>query len=358
MNIFKKLLFLVGEKAYFMYEDWATKWGFILWDKPSTPPAPDYVGAANATSQGSLQSTIANALLNRANQNTPYGSQTWTQTGTTHIPGTGSPAVAATQGHWEGGYDTPGGSVPGAPGGGAMASTHVGGTWIPGTPGSAAVAGSPAADIPQFSSNITLSPEQQQLFDANQQRQLTASGNATNALSTPFSLDGAMPAYNKDVADALYGRATSYLDPQWNQSEDKERDRLANSGFSQQDDNYGKAIGNFDRAKSMAYENARNDATTQAGQIGLAQRQQDISERLLARSQPLQELQSLQGATPQMPSFPSTNVGANSQGANLIGATQAQANAAGNIYNADVGSYNSQVGTASSLAMMAYLATL
>lgn len=331
--------------------------------KPDTPAAPDYVGAANATSQGSLQSTIANALLNRANQNTPYGSQTWSQTGTTHIPGTGTPAVQAVPGHWQGGTDSPsttdehGITHPGS---------NIGGTWIPGVAAQAAVPGSPATDIPQFSSNITLSPQQQQLFDATQQRQLGLSGaadtalaNAKGALSTPFSLDGAMPAYNKDVADALYGRATSYLDPQWNQSEDKERDRLANSGFSQQDDNYGKAIGNFDRAKSMAYENARNDATTQAGQIGLAQRQQDISERLLARSQPLQELQALQGgAAPQVPSFPSTNVGADSQGANLIGATQAQAGAAGNIYNADVGTYNSQVGTGASLAMLAYLATL
>ncbi len=58
-------------------------------DSPSPPPAPDYTGAAQATSQGSAQAAIANNLLNMRNTSTPLGSQTFNQNGTYDIPGIG-----------------------------------------------------------------------------------------------------------------------------------------------------------------------------------------------------------------------------------------------------------------------------
>src|ERR1043165_3300614 len=55
--------------------------------KSDPPPPPDYVGAAQQQGQQNVYAEIANSLLNRPNENTPYGSRTFTQTGTQDIGG-------------------------------------------------------------------------------------------------------------------------------------------------------------------------------------------------------------------------------------------------------------------------------
>lgn len=49
--------------------------------KSSAPPAPDYSSAAKETASGNLDATRAAAKANRINQVTPYGSLTYSQTG-------------------------------------------------------------------------------------------------------------------------------------------------------------------------------------------------------------------------------------------------------------------------------------
>jgi hypothetical protein len=48
-------------------------------DNPSPPPAPDPTATANAQSGSNIATAIANAQLNRVNQQTPWGSITYTQ---------------------------------------------------------------------------------------------------------------------------------------------------------------------------------------------------------------------------------------------------------------------------------------
>lgn len=50
--------------------------------KSSTPPSPDYTGLANTQSQLSAQNTAAQTQANRPDVVTPWGSQTWTQSKT------------------------------------------------------------------------------------------------------------------------------------------------------------------------------------------------------------------------------------------------------------------------------------
>lgn len=309
----QRVLWQVAEKAFAAYSDWEARCGLILYfSKPDAPAAPDYKGAAQATSTGSVQAAIANALLNRANQSTPYGSQTWQQTGTAQVPAVGT---------------------------------------------------NPAVDVPQFSSNINLTPQGQQLLDADTRQKLglagladTSMGQVGSSLSSPLNLGGALPDYNQKVADALYQRSTRYLDPQWAQAETDERSRLANSGFSQQNEGYGKAIDRFGAAKEAAYGTARDQAVAAGGDVGLRQRQQSITEALMQRQQPLTELNALRtGAQPNIPSFPSTNVGANAVGPNLLGAAGQQSQYAGDIYNAQTGTYNSNIGALGNLGAMALL---
>lgn len=366
---FSKVREFAAEALVEAYFHWGTRCGLILWlDKPSAPKPPDYVGAAKETGRSSVDSAVANALLNRADQFTPWGSQTWEQTGSTHIPGVGgttmtgtpgTPGMPAVAGHWQ--------SVPSTVAGAPPTMKFVGGS-----PGTAGTAGSPSGvgdggyDIPRFASKITLSPDQQKLFDSQTQRQIglsgvadTSLGHVKDALATPFSTGDAMPEFNQNVADALYNRSARYLDPQWSNAEETERNRLANSGFSQQDEGFGKAYGTFADAKDRAYATARDTAVATGGDVGLRQRQQDISERLLARSQPLSEYQALTtGSAPQMPQFPSTNVGANAQGANLLGAAQATGQSQNDIFNSEAGTYNSNIGALGGLgssALMYYL---
>ena len=336
----RRVLWQVAEAGFAALTRFAVSNGLILYfSKPDTPAAPDYTGAAKAEGQASIEAAVANAILNRSNQYTPYGSQTWEMT-------PGSPPQP-------GGTSAPTGSQS------ALAAKFGLGT-TPGAPGAT------TGGIPQFTSRITLSPEGQQLFDADMRQKLglsgladTSIGQVGSALSTPLDLSASRPDYNQKVADALYGRATRYLDPQWEQYESDERTRLANAGFSMQNEGYGSAIDDFSRRRDSAYGTARDTATAMGESVGTTQRQQDISELLLQRQQPLTELNALRtGAQPGVPSFPSTNVGANAQGADLLGATQAQGQAANDIYGSQVGSYNSTVNTAGQIGTMALLGYL
>lgn len=64
--------------------------------KGSAPPAPDYVGAANAQSAASQELATQQTWANRPDQNTPWGSQFWTQQATVD-PATGQSVTAWTQ---------------------------------------------------------------------------------------------------------------------------------------------------------------------------------------------------------------------------------------------------------------------
>lgn len=58
----------------------------------SAPPAPDYIGAANAQSEGSQELANQQNYANRPNVTTPWGSQTW-DTSQTVDPSTGKPVT-------------------------------------------------------------------------------------------------------------------------------------------------------------------------------------------------------------------------------------------------------------------------
>jgi hypothetical protein len=106
---------------------------------PAPPPAPDPTQTANAQSNANIQTAIANARLNRVNQQTPWGSITYEQ----------------------------------------------------GTPD--------ANGVPTWSSHIQLSPEQQQLLTQQQQMQLQRNGMAGQFLgqvpTAPLDF-GSLPGVN------------------------------------------------------------------------------------------------------------------------------------------------------------------
>jgi len=202
---------------------------------PSPPPAPDPSVVANAQGAANTNTAIAQGILNKTNQITPYGNLTYNQVG----------------------------------------STDVGGNTVP-----------------QYTATTTLSPDQQAALD--QSNQLTKSlygianqqtGRIGQAVGQPFDISKApaMPgspiSVNQDVTNALYGQATSRLDPQFQQQEQQMKDQLAEQGLAPGSAAYGQAIDNFNRAKNLA----------------LTGRQQGIQEQSFLREQPLNEAIALMG---------------------------------------------------------------
>lgn len=96
-------------------------------------------------------------------------------------------------------------------------------------------------------------------------------------------------AERQKVEDALYGRSTGRLDPEWNQRQQALETQLLNQGFTRGSEAYNNAIGDFERQREAAYSGARNDAIAAGGgeqsrlfADALAGRQQGVGERYQA----------------------------------------------------------------------------
>lgn len=196
---------------------------------PAPPATPDYAGAAREQGQANLDAARIGAELTNSNQVTPYGSQIFTKN----------------------------------------------------------------PDSDQWTSTITLSPEQQALYDRQTQGQLALANTGTsmlgriqNTLGQPMDLSGAPARVNSvgesnynlyggptdaavdaldtskldgtAVRDALYRRATSTLDPQFKQQEEALRERLLNSGIREGSEQYSQQMNDFNRSRDAAYGDARD----------------------------------------------------------------------------------------------------
>jgi hypothetical protein len=271
---------------------------------PKAPAAPDPVKTAQAQTATNKETAIANAQLGMVNQNTPYGKLTYTQRGTT------------------------------------------------------------AEGIPQYESNIELSPDQQRLLAMSQQGDLGTAqlgldqlGRISNAVSTPFSYAG-MPSYGEADQNAASARAEealmSRMNPQFQRDEEAMRTRLINQGIGQGSQAYQREMETFNQAKN----DARQQAILGGQQYGasdlasaLQRRNQGIQEYTTQRNAPLNEYSALTSGTQiQNPNF---SFGGGQQGnmqpVNTAALAQNQYDNQMGAYNAKVAQNNSTLGTAGSL---------
>lgn len=273
--------------------------GFL--DKPDPPAPPDYAAAAKQQGQDNLNAAIATGVLNRPNEVNPFGSRTWDQTGTYMVDGKEVPIFTGT---------------------------------------------TSLTDVGQNLLNKDLNLKTG-LMDLGQQ----SLDRVGAGMSSPIDFSGATPANagNRDaVTNALYERHKRMLDPQFEQRADAMRSDLANRGFSVGDKGYETAIGNFNRSRDEAYDNARTSSIAAGGveaqrdfQTSLAGRQQDISEILAQRKLPLEEMNAIRtGAMPQVPSFqPYAGAGPVNAAPTFAGA-QATGNAAMQQFGIESDMYN------------------
>lgn len=243
---------------------------------PSQPAAPDYTAAAQQTAAGNLATARIGQYGNMVNQYTPQGSVVYTPRTTGYINTSGQSLTSDE-------YNAK-----------KSAGEDVS-SWNP---------------LEQWSQTVTMSPEQQAAYeqDAAMNARLRGVANqgidyVQNALNKPLEKpDNAVRGvglsnFRKDIAnrelqnriadagqlqrsvdnpellqqnvtDALYNQQTQYLDPQFNQTQSKLENQLANQGITRGSEAWNNAMDNFGRQKQQAYSDARNSAIGQGVNAG------------------------------------------------------------------------------------------
>lgn len=276
-------------------------WGWLTddilgFDPP--PPPPDYAGIAQQQADQQNQYLRDQTWANRANQYTPWGSQTWSAASMID-PSTGRPTT-------------------------------------------------------QWSQTMNLNPEAQAALDSQMRIQNQRSRMAEgflgrmqtefgqpvdwNSMTAWGTAPGGGEAQRQRAEDALYRSATSRLDPQWAERQRQMEVDLANSGITRGSSAYSRAMDDFNRGKTDAYAQAQNAAATGAGaeasrnyqmDLGNAQfqnqmRAQQMQEQTAQRGYSLNEMQALlNGQQVNQPTFGGYNQAGQGQAADLFGAAQA-----------------------------------
>lgn len=342
------------------------------------PDVPDPKKISAAESKANIEAARVTAALNRANQITPLGSLTWSQT-----PGNFDEAAynQAMDRYYQDLARYNSGGLGGSSGGnpfrfvGAIDQAGGGNYGL----GLAKPVMPNREDFmsggkDSWTSKVTLDPRVQTILDqqlAAQQKLgtgLDSAASRVNALGDVQGIQlpgGAMPtandAYRKQIQDAVYGQMTSRLDPQFAQRESDLTSRLAAQGITQGSEAYNREFGNFGRDRNDAYQTAMNNAFTQGeaaigNQFGrdMGTRQQGVGEAqtqfqsdLAGRGQVLNELQALRSNQQMaMPQFGSTQSGASVAPANVGANTW-------NSYNAGQAQAAQQANTIGQVAQMA-----
>lgn len=214
--------------------------------KGKAPTPPDPMQTAAAQTGSNIGTAISSGVLSHTNQNTPYGSLSWSQNGSYK-------------------YTDP-----------LSGKTY---------------------DLPQFTSTQTLSPQQQKILDQTQGAQLNLGSIANERssflkdyLKQPFSLD------NSAIESRLFDLGKGQLDPVFAKGQQDLEQSLANRGVKMGSQAYTQSLGDFNKSKGGAY----NDLLLR----GHATAAQDL---LTERNQPLNEISALlSGSQVQQPNFMST----------------------------------------------------
>lgn len=116
--------------------------------------------------------------------------------------------------------------------------------------------------------------------------------NYNNVVASPEANEAA----RKSVEDAMYGRSTARLDPQFQQRTSDQDAKLAAQGITQGSEAYDREAANLGRERTDAYAAARNDAVTTSTSemqklfdMGMASRQQGVNETNTIRDQSTKE---------------------------------------------------------------------
>jgi hypothetical protein len=223
---------------------------------PSSPPAPDPIATAQAQANINKDAIATSARFNRTNQNTPYGSLTYSGTAgeaddtlTTSLSPELMNLLNGQLGISQGLTDQSLNRLGGIP------SENF---TLDGAPSVRAGAYAPIAD--SFDKGRAL---QYDIGDAGQiQKSLGPSGQ----IQTGVNLNG-LPQIGTNfgdqltqASDAAYNSQARYLDPQFQRQEQAMQSQLAAQGITQGSEAYNDAIKQFSENKDRSYQGARDSA--------------------------------------------------------------------------------------------------
>lgn len=214
------------------------------------PSAPDPWQTASAQGQWNQHTAQTQQAMNMVNQNTPWGSLNYDQTGSTTIIGPdGKPTT-----------------------------------------------------VPQYTANTTLTPEQQAIFEQTQAAQGNMAGLANDQSIKMRELLGSNFEYtNRDAENWAYDLASPRILAQQGQNENQLRTTLANKGIREGSDAWNNEMSRLTNAN-----------TDQINQLALTGRNQGFNEALAMRNQPINELSALLSGTqissPQFQNTPQSGV--------------------------------------------------
>lgn len=257
--------------------------GFILLGKSDPPPSPDYTSAANATAAGNLDAARAAAAANRVNQYTPNGNLVYSHD--------------STQGPDNG-----------------------------------------------WSATQTYSPAQQAIADQtnklNQGLMTTANSGldyANQVLSKPGVDTSQLAQIGINPGQSYQDAMMARLQPQIDRENQQSDAQLANQGIAQGTEAYK----NAKQVLNQSHNDLYNNATVQGFNTGLAANQQGFQQQAYNQMQPINVINALRtGSQVQNPNFASVPQQATTQGADLLGAANANYNsqlAGVNAQNAGIG---------------------
>jgi len=224
----------------------------------------------------------------------------------------------------------------------------------------------------QWKQTVGINPDAQRALEAGESLQAGRSelagdlfGTAREDLSQPIGWD-AMEANEvstgadarQSAEDAIYGRATSRLDPVFEQKREQMENRLWNQGLRPGDEAYDTAMGNLGRQETDAYQTAMNESIMGGGAeasrtfgLDMSRRQQALAEQLKRRGQSLSEINALQsGQGVQMPDFGNFSQQGQARAPDLTGAVEAGNRNAWDQYNANQAESQGWMSGAASLA--------
>jgi hypothetical protein len=343
--------------------------------KPSAPPPPDPTVVAGAQTQLNSDTARQMARLNRSQQNSPFGNTRWT--------------VDSTGDNWT--QDT---TVDPRISDAFFRSLKEQGDKS----GLASLAGGQAgAQLSRGEFDPKLIPSGVDRVDPSQLVGDVDLG-GINALPGTNDFGGE----RQKVEDALYGRATSKLDPQYKQRQAELESTLTGQGFARGSEAWNKEMDNLARQRTEDYSTARNDAVAkggeeqsrlfgealaargqgvgerfqkagfyndaaskdfanlmQSGQFQNAARGQRFGEELTKRREPFDEYaQLVHGSTPSQPGAGTTGGpgGINVAPADFTSAALGQYNGQMSQYGTQMGNYNATTGATAAIIAAAIAA--
>lgn len=333
--------------------------------KPDAPAAPDYAAAADRT-----------AASQRVNYSSPWGSINWTppaQTQPGGQPTMGNPSTGMQptagggrmgrldaagpgdagdpgDGSSGGGPSGPSGGDPGGPGTGGGGPSDPPGTGVPGGTtggGYSQPTQSPQSLMP-WTQTLTLSPEQQQLLNAQNQTSLGLAGLQGQGVDAVRGVFNNMPNQSQLTPNAINPGQTAQdaimarVQPMLNRQQDRMGNQLANQGIQVGSEAWRNAQSDFGQQANDAF----SQAALQGIDLTQRARQQGMAEQGFYSQMPINLLNAVRsGSQVQTPQS-----GSAGPAANYLGAAQAQGQAALGQYGAQVGQYNNTLGTLGTIA--------